>query len=273
MHMQREEHIPSGNGVIEFDQVVTNIVNRLGNYADRYDEPVSHKHASVLCPVFKSSSGETRVLLTRRSTKLKSHPGEVCFPGGKYDEAQDKDYVATALRETYEEIGIKAESVKVVAVLQPLLSKHLYSVTTVIGVISNEVVCKPNEQEVSCVFSVPLALFLEQDWPGCKFWSLHGEWGESLRYTTHCWKLTFNHTADDLMMNMGYRRITRDGKVREGVQELQKTLTIWGLTASICTIIAQIGFNKPPNFEVCPEGSVPITDIVCKDGKVCVRQK
>ena len=161
MHMPREEQGDSANGVeIEFDQVVTNIVKRLGNYADRYDEPVSHKHASVLCPIFKSSSGEIRVLLTQRSTELKSHPGEVCFPGGKYDEEQDKDYVATALREAHEEIGIKEELVKVVAVLQPLLSKHLYSVTTVIGIISNKVVCRPNEQEVSCVFSVPLALFL-----------------------------------------------------------------------------------------------------------------
>eukprot|EP00890_Picochlorum_soloecismus_P004503 jgi/Picsp_1/5053/NSC_02416-R1_nudix hydrolase 15 len=270
MHLPREEHVDSANGVdgvdIEFDQVVANIINRLGNYADRYDEPVSHKHASVLCPIFKSSSGEIRVLLTQRSTKLKSHPGEVCFPGGKYDEAQDKDYVATALRETYEEIGIKAEMVKVVAVLQPLLSKHLYSVTTVIGIISNEVVCRPNEEEVSCIFSVPLALFLEQEWPGCKFWSMNGEW-ESLRYTTHCWKLALDHNSDDLMMNMRHRRVTRSGKGREGEQGLQQTLTIWGLTASICTIVAQIGFDKSPNFDVCPKGSIAVTDIVCKGGK------
>lgn len=273
MHMPRE-HCDSVNEITEFDEVVKTVVNRLGDYVDRYYEPVSHKHAAVLCPIFNSSSGETRVLLTQRSTELKSHPGEVCLPGGKYDEAQDKDYVATALRETYEELGIKAEEVQVVAVLKPLLSKHLYSMTTVIGIILNKVVCRPNEQEVSCVFTLPLALFLEQGWPHCKYWQLHGEW-ENVRYTTHCWKFALNHATDDVMMNMGYRGVAkRKGKKNDEVQQhVQQTLTVWGLTASICTIIAQIAFDKSPNFDVCPKGSVAITDIVCIDGKVSVRQK
>ena len=61
--------------------------------------------AAVLIPIVERNNG-LKVILTKRSNNLKQHPGQVSFPGGK-SEKTDKSLVATALRETKEEIGIK----------------------------------------------------------------------------------------------------------------------------------------------------------------------
>ena len=60
------------------------------------------RRASVMVLIAKDG----KVLLTQRAMKLRSHPGEVCFPGGKQDEEDKGDDVVTALRETYEECGL-----------------------------------------------------------------------------------------------------------------------------------------------------------------------
>ena len=62
------------------------------------------KRASVLIPLLESE-GETYVMLTRRSSEMRSHPGQISFPGGKQD-SDDEDPLQTALRETHEEIGL-----------------------------------------------------------------------------------------------------------------------------------------------------------------------
>ena len=61
--------------------------------------------AAVLIPIVERNDG-LKVILTKRSNNLKQHPGQISFPGGK-SEKTDKSLVATALRETREEIGIK----------------------------------------------------------------------------------------------------------------------------------------------------------------------
>ena len=71
-------------------------------------EKVSKEHhrdlrrASVLMLI----ANDLQVLFTQRSAKLKSHPGEVCFPGGKQDPEDDNNDLTTALRETHEEVGL-----------------------------------------------------------------------------------------------------------------------------------------------------------------------
>ena len=70
------------------------------------------KRASILVPLYVSpESGELCVLLTLRSSRLKSHPGEVCLPGGKEEFIDDKDPVKTAIRECQEETGLGPDQI------------------------------------------------------------------------------------------------------------------------------------------------------------------
>jgi 8-oxo-dGTP pyrophosphatase MutT (NUDIX family) len=65
------------------------------------------KRASVLVLITR----DWHILLTRRSQHLRSHPGEVCFPGGKQDPEDHHDDLVTALRETKEEVGLDFNNV------------------------------------------------------------------------------------------------------------------------------------------------------------------
>lgn len=71
--------------------------------------------AAVLVALFEdpNDDGRVHVLLTQRSRKLRKHAGEVCFPGGKLDEADGGDVVVAALREAEEEIGLDPSEVEV----------------------------------------------------------------------------------------------------------------------------------------------------------------
>ncbi|XP_021289698.1 uncharacterized protein LOC110420641 [Herrania umbratica] len=73
-----------------------------------------NRRAAVLICLFEGKQGELRVILTKRSMKLSSHPGDVALPGGKMEEGDDDDS-ATALREAMEEIGLDSHLVQVVA--------------------------------------------------------------------------------------------------------------------------------------------------------------
>jgi 8-oxo-dGTP pyrophosphatase MutT (NUDIX family) len=73
--------------------------------------------AAVLVPLYVQD-GELHAVFTRRRDDLRRHPGEISFPGGRYDEGE-ADLVATALREAQEEIGLPPDSVEVLGALQP----------------------------------------------------------------------------------------------------------------------------------------------------------
>ncbi len=73
--------------------------------------------AAVLVPLYLQS-GELHAVFTKRRDDLRRHPGEISFPGGRYDEGE-ADLTATALREAEEEIGLPATAVQIVGALQP----------------------------------------------------------------------------------------------------------------------------------------------------------
>ncbi|XP_077245626.1 nudix hydrolase 22, chloroplastic-like isoform X2 [Tasmannia lanceolata] len=84
---------------------------------------VRERRAAVLVCLFEGHQGELRVILTKRSENLSTHPGEVALPGGKMEEG-DEDDSATALREAKEEIGLDPSHVRIVAFLEPFISKE-----------------------------------------------------------------------------------------------------------------------------------------------------
>mmetsp|Transcript_44749 Transcript_44749/g.72865 ORF Transcript_44749/g.72865 Transcript_44749/m.72865 type:complete len:333 (-) Transcript_44749:3933-4931(-) len=114
------------------------------------------KKASVLVPLQEHPHG-VQVLLTRRSLDLRSHPGEVCFPGGQAESGET--YVQTALREAEEEIALPPHQVTIIGRIDQILSKHGLLVTPVIGIVPPDFVPVPNPSEVDLAFSVPLEFF------------------------------------------------------------------------------------------------------------------
>ncbi|EYC08060.1 hypothetical protein Y032_0068g275 [Ancylostoma ceylanicum] len=103
---------------------------------------------SVLVPLLEVNS-KPSVLFTKRSIHLKSHRGEVCFPGGRMEKEETVE--EAALRETHEEIGVEPKSVEVWGRLKPVLTRTLTNtVVPIVGCLDKEVL-KPdlvNKKEV-----------------------------------------------------------------------------------------------------------------------------
>lgn len=115
--------------------------------------------AGVLVPIELTRDG-ARVWLTKRSSALKHHPGQVAFPGGKQDEG-DADIVATALREAHEEIALDPGNVEVLGTLPHHETVTSFHVTPVIGRIRAPFTARAEAGEVDEIFAVPLAHVLD----------------------------------------------------------------------------------------------------------------
>src|SRR5688500_5387235 len=115
--------------------------------------------AAVLIPVVAHAQGLT-VLFTQRTTHLRSHSGQVAFPGGRA-EAGDASAEFTALREAEEEIGLAPERVEILGRLPEYHTRTGFRVTPVIGLIQPPLELAPDPREVESVFEVPLSFLLE----------------------------------------------------------------------------------------------------------------
>jgi 8-oxo-dGTP pyrophosphatase MutT (NUDIX family) len=110
------------------------------------------REAGVLVAV--TAGARPQLLLTKRASGLKHHPGQIAFPGGKVDPGDD-GAVGAALREAEEEIGLPRETVEVLGTLPPHETVTGYRVTPVLGWIRHEFIPVPEAGEVAEAFSVP----------------------------------------------------------------------------------------------------------------------
>jgi 8-oxo-dGTP pyrophosphatase MutT (NUDIX family) len=115
--------------------------------------------AAVLIPIVDRPGGMT-VLLTQRTEHLNDHAGQVSFPGGRV-EARDAGPVATALRETEEEIGLAPSHVEIVGQLDDYVIRTGFLVTPVVGLVAPPFTLELDSFEVAEVFEVPLAFVLD----------------------------------------------------------------------------------------------------------------
>ena len=132
------------------------------------------KPAGVLIPIVEHEDSLT-VLLTRRSSALRYHASQVSFPGGRM-EIGDTDIRATALRETWEEVGIEPAAVDIAGYLEPTPTITGYAVTAVVGIVPSGLDLRIDPNEVERTFEVPLAYLLdvanerasEREWNGVR---------------------------------------------------------------------------------------------------------
>lgn len=115
--------------------------------------------AAVLVPIVMREGGVS-VILTRRATHLSRHAGQISFPGGRAD-PEDRDAVATALRESEEEISLDPARVEVIGGLTQYITVTRYCVTPVVGLVRPPFDLRAEEGEVSEIFEVPLEFLLD----------------------------------------------------------------------------------------------------------------
>ncbi len=111
--------------------------------------------AAVLCALF-DDGGQAAVVLTRRSTRLRSHTGEVSFPGGRLDPGETP--VVAALREAREEVGLDPGDIEIIGTLNPLATVTSRSaIRPFVGVVGKRPELRPSAAEVDRAFTVTLA--------------------------------------------------------------------------------------------------------------------
>jgi len=116
--------------------------------------------ASVLVPIVDRAP-EPTVLFTQRTAHLRNHSGQISFPGGRA-EAGDTDAERTALRETWEDVGLPAERVELLGRLSDYHTRTGYRITPVVGIVRWPFELNPDQNEVAEVFEVPLAFLLDE---------------------------------------------------------------------------------------------------------------
>jgi len=118
-------------------------------------------HAAVLVPLFKKD-GSCHLLFTKRSEQVKYHKGEISFPGGMVDEG-DQELIGTALREAFEEIGLKETDVQIIGVLDDIVTTTEFIVTPIVGLFRYPYPFKISPVEIAELIEVPLSFLLVGD--------------------------------------------------------------------------------------------------------------
>ncbi len=113
------------------------------------------QNTAAVMILFMEKDHAWHIVYTRRANGVRTHQGEVSFPGGAYEEG-DRSLVDTALRETYEEIGLNPDYIQVIGSLKPMCTISGYYVFPIIGVLTREPKFSANPEEVERVFTLPV---------------------------------------------------------------------------------------------------------------------
>jgi len=120
-----------------------------------------YRKSAVLLPIVEVD-GESHILFEVRSKKMRTQPGDICFPGGRVEQ-QDTNEMATAIRETTEELGVLSEYISNVIPLDYIVSDMGGIIYPFVGKLSNIGDIQINQLEVEEVFTVPLNYFIHTE--------------------------------------------------------------------------------------------------------------
>jgi 8-oxo-dGTP pyrophosphatase MutT (NUDIX family) len=115
--------------------------------------------SAVLIPIVKTENG-LQLLFTKRSETVEHHKGQISFPGGAADES-DISLTDTALRESFEEIGLTRSAISIVGVMDDIQTPSGFVVTPIVGFIERLPPLRINTEEVAQVIYIPLTVFFD----------------------------------------------------------------------------------------------------------------
>ena len=152
--------------MIKYDSIVKNVLasrhskNISDFISDKTNKAVNKKYvsAAILFPLIERENN-INVILTKRSEYMSDHPGQVCFPGGKFD-LKDKTMENCAKREAMEEIGLKSDHIRILGELDKCFTGTGFKITPVIAAVSSNYMPLIDKREVSEVFEVPLKFLI-----------------------------------------------------------------------------------------------------------------
>jgi 8-oxo-dGTP pyrophosphatase MutT (NUDIX family) len=141
---------------------IEKILNKLLKPAESSKVPASsgESTAAVLILLVKEND-EWSIVYTRRTNGVRTHQGEVSFPGGGY-EKQDESFCQTALRETREEIGVDPNCIKILGGLDPTKTISNFLVYPFVGILTCQMEFTINPDEVERVFLIPMKWLMDQ---------------------------------------------------------------------------------------------------------------
>lgn len=144
------------------NDIVNQIQQALSDYTPKKLSQPTAAPAAVLILV-RIGVGEPHVVFTERTHQVEHHKGQVSFPGGACDD-DDESPEATALRETYEEIGVRPDDVQLLGRLDDMVTISNFRVTPFVGAIASESTYEYelNDEEVASIVEVPLGFLLDE---------------------------------------------------------------------------------------------------------------
>lgn len=143
-------------------EIVERIEQALSDYTPRKVDQPTASPAAVLILVC-TGAGVPRVVFTERTHQVEHHKGQISFPGGACDE-EDESIEVTALRETFEEIGVDPKDVRILGQLDDMVTVSNFRVTPFVGAMTCEAAYtyRVNDDEVASVVEVPLGHLLDE---------------------------------------------------------------------------------------------------------------
>ena len=128
-------------------------------FGDQRLEGVEQFTPAAVLAAITEREGEPGVLLLHRPSNMRSHPGQIAFPGGKIDPGESA--IEAALREAHEELGIRAGDVRVIGTSDVYKTHSGFEITPVLAVVPPDLTIVPNPTEVAQWFEAPLGHVLD----------------------------------------------------------------------------------------------------------------
>ena len=121
----------------------------------------AYVRAAVIVPLF-NKEGSCHILFTKRTEEVKHHKGQISFPGGAFDE-EDGDLRKTALRETFEEIGLEEKHVRIIGTLDDIVTITKFVVTPFVGYFDYPYPFRLSQREIDELIEVPLSFLFDPE--------------------------------------------------------------------------------------------------------------